>query len=336
MLKWLSYALHTLKTFDGRLSNRAHHSGTIYYIISKDPSIISIPYGSHYPFLNLLSKDKTTYFLFWLWSSTESEKILKIIKNEDVEFNKRYPQKEYIFLCNSLLQYDLFGTFGIPRLFCNHNAFLDENIFRVEATAVKKFDALYTAKLEPFKRHHLACNVKNLAIAAHPFGYSKRYGNEIKNKLPEATWLTKNFEKDQFMIPAEEMYKYINQARVGLCLSAEEGAMYASAEYLLCGLPVVSTKSIGGRDLFFDDEYVKIVDDTPEAVAEGVKEMMNRKIDPYHIREKTIEKMKEHRETFIKLVQTIYDKEGVHRNFSEEWNRIFINKLLTRHYKIEI
>jgi glycosyltransferase involved in cell wall biosynthesis len=138
------------------------------------------------------------------------------------------------------------------------------------------------------------------------------------------------------MIPTEEMYNYINQAKVGLCLSADEGAMYASAEYLLCGLPVVSTRSIGGRDTFFDDEYVKIVDDTPEAVSEGVREMICRNINPYYIREKTIEKMKSHRGAFIAMIQAIYDKEGVKRHFSEEWSKIFVNKLLLRQYEIKI
>jgi hypothetical protein len=54
----------------------------------------------------------------------------------------------------------------------------------------KKFDAIYTAKIEPFKRLQLASNVIKLAIAAHPFGYSESYGAQIKKLLSEATWLT--------------------------------------------------------------------------------------------------------------------------------------------------
>ena len=316
--------------------NSAGPDGTLYYVINKDPPIISIPYGLHYPFLKFLSKRRRSYFLFWLWSATESEELLRIIKNEHVEFKRKFPQSEYIFLCNSPRQYNLFGQADIPRVLCNHNAFLDEAIFRTDDTAVKRFDAIYTAKIEPFKRHHLAAKVSRLAIAAHPFGFSETYGAQLRDSLPQATWLTKNFDEDRFMIPTEEMYKFINQSRVGLCLSAEEGAMYASAEYLLCGLPVVSTKSIGGRDVFFEDDYVKIVDDTPEAVAAGVEEMIHRKVDASVIREKTIENMKGHRARFMDLVQTIYDKAGVQRKFGEEWNAIFINKLLKRQYTIEI
>ena len=91
--------------------NAAGAAGTIYYVISKEPCIISVPFGSHYPFLNLLSTKRPTYFLFWLWSSTESTNELAVIKNEYIKVNKTTPHKEYIFLCNSVAQYDLFGAF---------------------------------------------------------------------------------------------------------------------------------------------------------------------------------------------------------------------------------
>ena len=48
----------------------------------------------------------------------------------------------------------------------------------------------------------------------------------------------------------EEVRRILVQSRCGLALSAQEGAMYASGEYLLAGLPVVTTRSRGGRDAF--------------------------------------------------------------------------------------
>jgi glycosyltransferase involved in cell wall biosynthesis len=42
------------------------------------------------------------------------------------------------------------------------------------------------------------------------------------------------------------------RAVVGLCLSTVEGSNYASMEYMLAGLPIVSTPSIGGREVYFD------------------------------------------------------------------------------------
>ncbi|WP_164127899.1 glycosyltransferase, partial [Stenotrophomonas maltophilia] len=58
----------------------------------------------------------------------------------------------------------------------------------------------------------------------------------------------------------EAVNRVYNQAAVGLCLSAVEGAMCASMEYLMAGLPVVSTPSVGGRDVYFDPDYCIIAE----------------------------------------------------------------------------
>jgi glycosyltransferase involved in cell wall biosynthesis len=51
----------------------------------------------------------------------------------------------------------------------------------------------------------------------------------------------------------EEVNKFINKSRVGLLITPIEGASWASMEYLMCGLPVISCKSKGGRDVFYND-----------------------------------------------------------------------------------
>jgi glycosyltransferase involved in cell wall biosynthesis len=104
--------------------------------------------------------------------------------------------------------------------------------------------------------------------------------------------------------------------------------MYSSVQYLLSGLPVVSTRSLGGRDVFFDREYVLIVEDEEEAVRRGVKELIEKRIPAQRIRHKTLEKMRDHRLRLISLVQEIYRQEGVKRDFASEWNEVFFNKLL--------
>ena len=67
---------------------------------------------------------------------------------------------------------------------------------------------------------------------------------------------------------------------------------FASMEYLLAGRPVVSTPSLGGRDFFFDNRYVEIVDPTPEAVLEGVNRLRKKRLDPAFIRAETLKKGK--------------------------------------------
>jgi glycosyltransferase involved in cell wall biosynthesis len=65
----------------------------------------------------------------------------------------------------------------------------------------------------------------------------------------------------------------LNQAYCGLALSAIEGGMHASMEYLLCGLPVVTTESLGGRSYFLNSNNSIFVDDNSDAVLSAVNEL---------------------------------------------------------------
>ena len=78
--------------------------------------------------------------------------------------------------------------------------------------------------------------------------------------------------------------------------------MFASIEYLLCGVPVVNTKNLGGRDELFPDFAAKTVPDTPEAVADAVRDFAEHPPAPEKIRAATMEKMKPHRETLRNLL----------------------------------
>jgi glycosyltransferase involved in cell wall biosynthesis len=111
-------------------------------------------------------------------------------------------------------------------------------------------------------------------------------------------------------------------------LSREEGACYASAEYLLSGLPVVSTRSRGGRDIFFDEEYVEVVRDDPRAVAAGVRRLIEKKVPAARVREATLEKMRPHRERFLVLLQEIYDRKKVPFDVRRGWERLYTDKMI--------
>lgn len=59
----------------------------------------------------------------------------------------------------------------------------------------------------------------------------------------------------------------LNNSSVGGIFSATEGACYASTEYLMCGLPVISTHSTGGRDIWYTPDNSILVEATEPAVA---------------------------------------------------------------------
>ena len=106
--------------------------------------------------------------------------------------------------------------------------------------------------------------------------------------------------------------------------------MFVSVEYLLCGIPVVSTPSIGGRDVFFSDPYTRIVEAHPEAVAEAVQELKQRKVHPQEIRREVLCRIAEHRRRFLLLLQEIYVREGARFDIDRAWDLLFVHKLGVR------
>ncbi len=301
-----------------------------YHIISVDPLILVDVWQHRYfrELSSLLPQDQNIYFICLNWWHLESETNVRLTAEKYHSDQRRFPRHKIISLCNSLRQKQLFDQFGLPNIFCNQNALLDENRYRILPAIEKKYDAIYLGVAAPFKRHWLARDVESLALITHFAAFSKTdYVQNIRAVLKHAHWLAAP-EPLKNYIPGACMAEYLNQARVGLCLSAAEGAMYASAEYLLCGLPVVSTRSRGGRDVFFDPDYVKIVDDDPAAVRRAVRELMDRRTPPEEIRRRTLTKMQPHRDRFVRLIQDIYDQEGAERKFQTEWNRVFVNKMI--------
>jgi glycosyltransferase involved in cell wall biosynthesis len=120
---------------------------------------------------------------------------------------------------------------------------------------------------------------------------------------------------------------FCNRAKIGLCLSAIEGAMYASMEYLMCGLPVVSIVNRGGRDFYFDPEFCVTVPADPVAVGEAVAMLIERRIAPQYVRAKTLAKVAHDRNRFLNFVQAIYAEENVTRSASDDWDGAFVHTM---------
>jgi glycosyltransferase involved in cell wall biosynthesis len=112
-----------------------------------------------------------------------------------------------------------------------------------------------------------------------------------------------NFNKDR--IGAAEITNILNSSKCGLALSKKEGAMLAVMEYLYSGLPVVSTKSIGGRDCFLNSENSFIVKASPEAVFEGVNNLIKKDLDPNIIRQNTLNIVEKGRVDFYNLCKKL-------------------------------
>jgi hypothetical protein len=144
------------------------------------------------------------------------------------------------------------------------------------------------------------------------------YFAEVMRQFPHASWKRKVFSR--FVSRA------IGEARCGLCLSAEEGAMFVSAEYLLSGRPLVSTRNLGGRDAFFEPAYAYIAEDNTGSVRAGVEAMKQCAVTPIEIRQRTLDKFRPHRERMIAILQDICDRAGVKHDTAAEWPIYFTHK----------
>ena len=182
----------------------------------------------------------------------------------------------------------LFGLPGFPGI---PYVYVNEHEFTVSSHE-KIYDAVYSARLRKIKRLRLARKVQSLFVLTYKGGLQEWDLHQYAPSLKHAKFNPTFCDPTQ----REEIF---GQSRVGLCLSKIEGCMFSSLEYMLSGLPIVSTRSTGGRDQFYDDEFCLIVRASASAVRDGVKEMIKRQIPGETIRQKTLDRLDNHRQRYV-------------------------------------
>lgn len=223
-------------------------------------------------------------------------------------------KSNFHIMFNDFSDKSMFEKYGFKGELINQNCFLDENLFKI-IDSEKIYDAIYTARLVDFKRHHLANKIDNLALIAGP-----THGPAPINVPPN------RYKNEQILTPEEVMQK-LSESKVGIILSEAEGACYSSSEYLLCGLPVVSTNSYGGRSVWYNSSNSLICDATPENVAEAVKKLANSYVDRRQIREMHINLANYFRGNFIKLHQELINRHGEKEDAKKFFYENFMHKL---------
>lgn len=274
------------------------------YKISSQPEIYTSAGSKNWTKLRG-TKEEPVYLLahsmwyFGLSSVWYYFKVRRQIKKQHVKF---------VLLTNSPRENLLARLAGFDAHFINHNIHVNENVFRPikEKYSQKIYDAVYTAAAEPYKRLSLASAIKKLYVVT--YFYNKGGKTEREPDLHKYEPTLSHCEYNKVKISHEAINDLLNQSHTGLALSRKEGAMFASMEYLMAGIPVVNTKNKGGRDTYFDPEYVITASDTPSAVRQAVDELASRKIDPLLIRKKTMDKVEKDRKLFFDLVSKIWQK----------------------------
>ncbi|WOD06174.1 hypothetical protein [Marinomonas sp. GJ51-6] len=236
------------------------------------------------------------FFVYCGWYHSEH-----FAKEADVIFNELGLRKDnFYFMYNQPSEGENFSAKGFKGELLNQNCWLDENLVMKPLDLPKQYDAIYVGRFSAFKRHYLAEKVSNLALVA-----GNNHGNKVADGIPDHIYL------NEAPLKPNQVCEKINQARCGLILSELEGACFASSEYLLCGIPVVSTVEKGGRSAWYDDYNSITCEANSDSVAEAVQFFVENPRDPNIIRERHIAKANYFRAKFVLKFAELLDKHGI-------------------------
>jgi hypothetical protein len=223
------------------------------------------------------------------------------------EVNKNF--RNPILCAATQEQLDLLKKYrpGLRSCLSNHNAFIDETIYKIDNSIEKKYNMCISSSFSNYKNLNLIKNINNVCT----IGYITGDTNEDLLKNISHTDCV-NFEnnivkKENFKwIHPHQSCEYYNMSKVGGIFSTVEGACFSSSEYLLCGLPVLSCKCFGGREIWYNDTNSVLCENNEESVNKNLKLLVDNYDKGYYNREKIrndhIELMEVHRNNLTNAI----------------------------------
>ena len=209
-----------------------------------------------------------------------------------------------IILANTIEEKEFFeNKTDCDVLFCNNNAFLDENMFTIQKDTIKIYDIMLNNRFTYIKNAtygKLCNNVIRVGYYSEEkysfpkFGYYANFNNPPNDY---------NFNKKNYIfLNGNQINTYINQSVAGGIFTNIEGACRASSEYLLCGVPVISTASKGGRDIWYDNYNSVICEPNEKSVYDCLQVTKARTINPELIRGNHLKIADQHKTTLVDYV----------------------------------
>jgi glycosyltransferase involved in cell wall biosynthesis len=269
-------------------------------------------------------KQKAGFMIFPTWT-LERPGVPAAIKHRFDDHVARHPEHRLRFVCNTPEETKSLEELGLPAMFLNKNVMVSDRIFRPIQGAHVEFDAVYTARFVPVKRHELAAAVPRVGYVTYlqggePWtGHFRTLHAAAVARNPNHMLLNDMVDGLPTYMSHQQVNAALNRAAVGLVLSEVEGSNYASVEYLLAGLPVVSTPSKGGRDVFFDPEYCIVCEPTPAAVRDAVAALRARNVPRELVRARTLAKIEAERKRFLAMIDDLIEELGGERQNSDAW-----------------
>jgi uncharacterized protein (TIGR01627 family) len=279
-------------------------------VLSVEPPVFlcGIPYDQFQGFAPAFGKrygQRPAGFLIVPTWSVEAPEVVDALVEGHYWHRERFPEHRLRYLCNSAREVELLQGRGMPAILLNHKFTVSEEVFRPRPDIAVEFDAVYNARFVPDKRHELAAQVPSVAYVTYVEAQRSRQRDyrRLRPRILSAGERHILLNEIDGGLPASMSHADVNaclaRASVGLLLSEVEGASYAAVEYLLAGLPVVSTPSLGGREAYFDDEFCIVCEPTPVAVRDAVAELKARQIPREHVRAVTLAKLTVQRERLL-------------------------------------
>ncbi len=221
------------------------------------------------------------------------------------------------FLSNEIETHETRISAGLKSVLVNNNCWIDEGRFQIAGGVAKKYDAIYTARAIDVKRVHLAEKVSNLALVC-----SDPMSCAIMVPSTGFERCEPTFKPDRYLNHTEIAELY-NESCCGLILSRTEGACYTAVEYMLCGIPVVSTEpepghTLGGRQAWLSPDNSIYCEPTAAAVADAVECLISMNMAPADIRDSQVSRMTAYRKHFEEAVLLPLLHEIRHRGDSRQ------------------
>jgi glycosyltransferase involved in cell wall biosynthesis len=297
-------------------------------LLSASPIVIQTFFGTEFPLgaasvIGPMLRDRPAQFLIMMMWTIEDPWMHEDLARKAAAYLADHPQHKLTLLCNTPLEAQLMRARGFAAVTINHNCLIDDTVFRPIPEIPSIYDAVYNARLTSDKRPELAREVEKLALIYYTFGSSTAEFHALHESLhalmPKAHFVNELTHYGCQWLSGAEVNRVYAQSRIGLCLSAVEGAMRASIEYLFAGLSVVSTPSLGGRDYFFDDEFCIIAEPDPGSIREAVDALIARNVPRDYVRKKTLARVGLDRRRYINLVQGLIDEAGGTLQFEDRF-----------------
>lgn len=292
-------------------------------LINRSPLVATIYLYSDVELNRQLLRDREAFVLFFFMNYERARTIgakLAMIRRD-------YPKLVFRAVADRPELFEALRHDFPQVIFAHQNAFADDRIYRPMPHVKTLYDAVYTASTTDGKRHYLADQIPSwLWITYMPTADGMDRLHQIMARIRNARvpqWAGGRY----WYWDSKQIGYCLNEAPVGLCLTAHEGGMWAASEYHLAGLPVVMTRDgVGGMHSVLLPEFTQVVDPDPSAIARATRELAARNYSRIQIREAEQLLLKPHRERLLGAIQELFDAAGVKRDIRSEWPRLFFDK----------